>query len=119
MQATKYGRTGSLMHFALYFLLLAIVISGYLISTADGRSIQVFDWFQVPALIPSVEHMEDYAGTVHYTLSMFTMGLVIIHALAALKHHFFNKDRTLLRMLGTKYQSSKSDDIIQLNNTTN
>ena len=96
-------RSAHLMHIALYFLLLAIVISGYLISTADGRSIQIFNWFQVPALIPSVEHMEDYAGTIHYTLSFITMSLVILHVLAALKHHFINKDRTLSRMLGTKY----------------
>lgn len=38
-------------HLALYLLLFAIGISGYLISTADGKPISVFGWFDVPATL--------------------------------------------------------------------
>jgi cytochrome b561 len=38
----------------LYLLLLAIMLSGYLISTADNRSIEVFGWFSIPATITSI-----------------------------------------------------------------
>ncbi len=92
-------RLASLMHKALYLLLIAIVISGYLISTADGRSIQVFNWFEVPALITRVDNLEDYAGDIHWTLAITTIILVVFHALAALKHQFISKDGTLSRML--------------------
>ncbi len=92
--ATKVG------HGALYLGLFAVMISGYLISTADGRGISVFGWFEVPALITSIPDQEDLAGLVHEYLAW---GLVIfsgLHALAALKHHFIDRDPTLKRMFG-------------------
>jgi cytochrome b561 len=78
----------------------SVMISGYLISTADGRAISVFGWFEVPALITSIPDQEDIAGLIHEYLAW---GLVIfsgLHALAALKHHFIDRDPTLKRMLG-------------------
>ncbi|MCH2338347.1 cytochrome b [Pseudomonas sp. NPDC047963] len=92
--ATKAG------HGVLYLGLFAVMISGYLISTADGRSISVFGWFEVPALITSIPDQEDIAGLIHEYLAW---GLVIfsgLHALAALKHHFIDRDPTLKRMIG-------------------
>nr|MBJ6962398.1 cytochrome b [Vibrio cholerae] len=35
-------------HSVMYLLLLTIFVSGYLISTSDGRGIEVFNWFTVP-----------------------------------------------------------------------
>ncbi|WP_193161696.1 cytochrome b [Microbulbifer hainanensis] len=89
-----------LTHVALYALLLVIMTSGYLISTADGRPIEVFDWFSVPATIQGIVHQEDIAGQVHKFLAWSLMALVSLHALAALKHHFIDRDATLRRMLG-------------------
>lgn len=88
------------VHRLFYLLLFVIAISGYLISTADGRGIEVFGWFTVPALIPSFDNMEDVAGDVHYLLALAMMALVGLHSLAALKHHFLDRDGTLTRMLG-------------------
>ncbi|WP_144392720.1 cytochrome b [Pleionea sediminis] len=85
-------------HIIIYVLLFAIFISGYLISTADGRGISVFNWFEVPSLGQFVENQEDLAGEIHELLAFGLIGLVAIHALAALKHHFFDKDSTLKRM---------------------
>ncbi len=87
------------VHRALYLLLFGIVISGYLISTADGRAIEVFGVVAIPSLTGSVANLEDYAGTLHLGLAIALMTLVGLHALAALKHHFVDRDRTLLRML--------------------
>ena len=91
------------LHLSLYLLLFSIMLSGYLISTADGKGISVFDWFTVPALISHLENQEDIAGEIHYWLAVSTMILVALHALAALKHHFINKDRTLKKMLGRSH----------------
>ncbi|SCZ57412.1 cytochrome b [Thiohalomonas denitrificans] len=93
-------RLAKTMHGLLYLLLFAIMISGYLISTADGRSLEVFGWFAIPATLHGIEHQEDIAGTIHLTLAITLVALASLHALAALKHHFLDRDRTLMRMLG-------------------
>lgn len=87
-------------HALLYLGLFALMISGYLISTADGRPVGVFGWFQVPALLSGLPSQEDVAGEVHELLAWALVGLAVVHALAALKHHFIDRDATLLRMLG-------------------
>jgi len=87
-------------HGLLYLGLFVLMIAGYLISTADGRPIEVFGWFQVPALISGLPGQEDVAGEVHELLAWALVGLAVVHALAALKHHFVDRDATLLRMLG-------------------
>ncbi|OBT09389.1 cytochrome b [Vibrio sp. UCD-FRSSP16_10] len=87
-------------HHLMYVLLLALFVSGYLISTEDGRGISVFGWFEVPALGKLFEGQADLAGTVHYYLACTLIGLAAIHALAALKHHFIEKDNTLRKMTG-------------------
>ncbi len=92
-------KVATLVHFVLYALPFALIISGYLISTADGRSISVFDLFEVPALFPAVKGMEDIAGLTHEIIAWSLAGIVVLHAFAALKHHFIDKDRTLLRMI--------------------
>ncbi|MEM7194614.1 MAG: cytochrome b [Pseudomonadota bacterium] len=86
-------------------LLLIIVLLGYLISTAEGDPIDVFGWFEVPATITSIKNQEDVAGFWHYWVAVGLMTLAGIHALAALKHHYFDKDATLVRMLGRDHRS--------------
>ncbi|KAA9001188.1 cytochrome b [Affinibrenneria salicis] len=96
-------RTGAtLAHLALYVLLLSILISGYLISTADGQPISVFGWFSVPAVLSGLKDQADIAGDVHFYLAWGVVILSALHALAALKHHFIDGDMTLKRMLGRR-----------------
>jgi cytochrome b561 len=93
-------RAARIGHGLIYLLLFAIMISGYLISTADGRPVDVFNWFSIPATVHGYELQEDIAGLVHLVLAVSLITLVSMHAVAALKHHFIDRDRTLLRMLG-------------------
>lgn len=93
-----YERIASkIVHWGFYPLLFALMASGYLMSTADGRPIEVFDWFSVPALIHD-KGMEKTFGEIHEFLADFTMVVVALHALAALKHHYLDRGRTLVRM---------------------
>jgi cytochrome b561 len=92
--ATKAG------HGVLYVGLFAVMISGYLISTADGRGIEVFGWFEVPALVTSIPDQADVAGLIHEYLAWAVVIFSALHALAALKHHFIDHDATLKRMIG-------------------
>ncbi|WP_370978466.1 cytochrome b [Agaribacterium sp. ZY112] len=92
-------KAAHLVHIALYLLMFMIFVSGYLISTADGRSIQVFNWFEIPALGSFIENQEDVAGDIHRYLAYSLISLIALHVLGALKHHFIDKDSTLKRML--------------------
>jgi cytochrome b561 len=93
-------RLAALTHRLLYLLLIAVMLAGYLISTADGRDVDVFGLFSVPATLSGLENQEDIAGDVHLALAITLLSAAGLHALAALKHHFLDRDRTLLRMFG-------------------
>ena len=93
-------KLGGLVHSFLYLLLFVIMFAGYFISTADGRGIEVFGLFELPGFGSFVENQEDKAGVLHEYAAYLLMLVVILHAAAALKHHFIDKDQTLLRMLG-------------------
>lgn len=95
-------RLAGIAHRLLYLLLFSVILSGYMISTADGRAVEVFGLFGVPATISGLENQEDIAGDVHRILSYALVGMAGVHALAALKHHFIDGDRTLDRMLGRR-----------------
>ena len=95
---TSLERTASrIVHWGFYPLLFALMVSGYLISTPDGRPIDVFGLFSVPSLIQS-KGLEDAAGLVHEWLAYFTIAVATLHAAGALKHHFVDKNTALTRM---------------------
>lgn len=89
----------SLHHF-MNILVVLIGVSGYIIVTAKGQSLLVFDWFSIPALWQGIANLEDWAGEAHCYLAYGLMGFVVVHILAALKHHFVDKDAVLLRIFG-------------------
>ena len=89
-------------HGFLYLALFAVMIAGYLISTADGVGIPVFGLFEVPALVSGLPDQADTAGAIHLYLAWALVIFSGLHALAALKHHFIDRDATLTRMLGRK-----------------
>jgi len=91
-----------LVHRLHYVFMFALMISGYLIVTADGRGIEVFSWFDFPAVFDAEKGREELAGIIHEYLAWGFMAFIALHAAAALKHHFIDKDATLWRMLGKK-----------------
>lgn len=92
-------KAAHIAHFSLYSLMLVIMFTGILISTAEGRGIMVFDWFELPGFGPLFENQADIAGYIHQYAAYSLMALVVIHAAGALKHHFIDKDATLLKMI--------------------
>ncbi|WP_234497852.1 cytochrome b [Vibrio maritimus] len=101
VEGNQFEKVGAKVgHIAMYVALIVIFVSGYLISTSDGRGIEVFDWFTVPGLGEFFPNQSDIAGEVHFYAAWFVILAAGGHALAALKHHFINKDNTLRKMLG-------------------
>ena len=64
---TRIGATFG--HAFLYLSLFAVMIAGYLISTADGVGIPVFGLFEVPALVSGLPDQADTAGEIHLYLA--------------------------------------------------
>lgn len=91
--------TAQCMHLLLYFVLFALLLSGYLIASADGRPVRVFDWFAVPALTLPLKDQEELAGDIHAVAAWTLIVLAALHATVALIHHFINRDASLRRML--------------------
>jgi cytochrome b561 len=83
-----------------YFLILLICMSGYFISTAKGKGIEFFNWFEVGAITSKIEEgRADLIGEAHEVLAIVLAILVVLHSLAAIKHHFIDKDETLKRIV--------------------
>lgn len=87
------------VHRLFYLLLLLLALTGYLMVTAAGDGLEVFDWFVVPATLHGIDGQEDLAGELHFWLAWGTLALAALHAAGALKHHFIDRDATLRRML--------------------
>jgi cytochrome b561 len=101
VEGNQFEKVGAKVgHLAMYIALFVIFASGYLISTSDGRGIDVFNWFTVPGMGELFPNQSDIAGEVHFYAAWFVILAAAGHALAALKHHFINKDNTLRKMLG-------------------
>lgn len=89
----------SLSKLLLYVFLFTILISGYFICTAEGQAIDVFGLFQIPSFKLLETDQLNLASLAHKYVAWGLFGLVILHAGAAIVHHFFIRDRTLVRML--------------------
>jgi len=103
-------KAGKIIHSFLYLLIFVIMISGYLISTADGRGIEVFELMTIPAFGSIIENQEDIAGLVHKWLAYLLLALATLHALATLKHHFIDKDNTLNRIIGKRQKMENMNE---------
>ena len=87
------------LHGVLYFLIFAIPISGYLYSLSAGVPVVYLGIVPLPILIDPNPELKPILKEVHYLLNMALLGGVVMHALAALKHHFIDHDGILKRML--------------------
>lgn len=99
MSATQIKMAKS-MYGILYLLLLLIPLSGYLIVTTGGKEPSFFGLFELPNLIGKNKELHEVAEEIHELLAFTTMIFIAGHTLMALKHHFIDKDETLLQMLG-------------------
>lgn len=87
------------LHHLLYVLLLLIPVSGWLMSSAKGVPVVYLGLVQLPDLVGKDKGLGDTLEEVHEMLNFGLLALVGMHIAAALKHHFFDRDTTLLRML--------------------
>lgn len=87
------------VHWAFYFFMFAIPITGILLTSAAGVPPSFFGLFVIPEIITPNEHMRYLLTVIHQWLAYALILTFFAHVGAALKHHFINKDNILRRML--------------------
>ena len=93
-------------HAVLYLLMLVIPVSGWLMSSAKGYQTVWFGVLPIPDLLGKDKQLGDALAELHGALNGLLMFIVIVHVLAALKHHFIDRDHVLRRMLPSSKDSS-------------
>jgi len=86
-------------HAALYALIIAMPLTGWIMSSARNFSVSWFGVFQLPDLVGPNRRLYDAMLTTHGVLAWTLATLAALQALAALRHHFVMKDDVLRRML--------------------
>ncbi len=88
-----------LSHYGFYALLFAMPLSGLVMSAAANYPVSYFGWFTLPNLVGPDERLRDSMEELHHLFAFSLFVLASVHVAAALKHHFFDKDDVLRRML--------------------
>lgn len=86
-------------HLLLYLLLLAVPLSGWLMSSALGFQTVYFGVLPIPDLLAKNKELGESLKFVHMFLNYTLGALVLLHVGAALKHHLIDRDDVLARML--------------------
>ena len=84
----------------LMLMMLTMPIAGIIMSRASGNAIDFFGLFTIPAFAEKNESLANLAHEAHEIGGIVIAIIIVLHILAALKHHFISKDSTLKRMLG-------------------
>jgi len=86
-------------HWSLYFLLFAMPITGWLMSSASAYSVSWFNLFQLPDFVAPSEGLKEIFEETHETLAKVLILVASIHVIAAIKHAMIDKDGMLQRII--------------------
>jgi cytochrome b561 len=88
-----------LTHMLLYGLIIAVPLSGWLMSSAKGFQTVWFGVLPLPDLVGKDKELGDLLALVHQGLNLVLFLLVAMHIAAVIKHRFIDRDSVLSRML--------------------
>ena len=91
-------RLAGLVHFLLYFGMILMPVSGYIMSSAGGHDISIFGLVNVPLLIEKNEDLGHTAKEIHELGGNALIAAIVLHFVGAMKHHIIDRDGTLRRM---------------------
>ncbi len=86
-------------HVGLYALLFAMPITGWLMSSARNFPVSWWGLVQLPDFVKPDKALYELMHDIHGLLAWILLATALLHAAAALKHHFVLKDDVLRRML--------------------
>jgi cytochrome b561 len=86
-------------HAVLYLVLLAMPLLGWAMTSAQGHPVALFNVLPLPALVAINPDLADTLQEWHEGCAWVLLGLVSLHILAALWHHWVRRDGVLAGML--------------------
>lgn len=89
------------LHWVLYVLMLAIPLTGWLMSSAKGFQTVYLGLLPIPDFLSKDEVLGGILARLHAALAYALIALIVVHVAAALKHHLIDGDDILRRMLPT------------------
>ena len=93
------------VHYALYALLLAVVVLGFCFRWAQQEPLSFFGLFAIPSPYPFAKEQAGSIGNLHWWVATIIIVVAGLHAAAALFHHYVLRDDVLLRMLPGRHAS--------------
>ncbi len=92
-------RLAAVIHFFFYAALIAMPMTGWIMSSAASYPVSVFGLFTLPNIVGPDENAVDLMKDVHEFLAYILIAAIILHVAGALKHHVIDRDETLRRMI--------------------
>jgi cytochrome b561 len=92
-------RAANASHALLYVLFFAAPLTGWLFSSAAGIQTVYFKVLPIPDLLEKNKELADILKVTHRWINYTMAAVIVLHAAAALKHHFVDRDDVLTRML--------------------
>ena len=102
-------RSAVFVHWVLLLSTIIMPLSGLLYSSASGHGVEILGFVLVPSnysevnpseAIPFDDTLSEIGEETHKLLGYVLAATIVLHIVGTFKHHYFDKDRTLLRMLG-------------------
>lgn len=97
------------VQWAMYALMAAVPLAGWAYNSASNFPLQWFGLFNLPRLVAADPGARAFWHGMHEALAWTLVALALLHAAAALKHHFRDRDDTLRRMLPRLRRHSDTD----------
>ncbi len=87
------------VHYVLYFCMIVMPLTGWMMSSSAGISVSFFGLFVLPDLVSPDKNLHELCEFIHGWTADFLIAIICLHVAASLKHYFINKDRILQRIL--------------------
>lgn len=97
--SARQARAAHLSHALLYVFMFAIPLSGWLYSSASGKSVVYLGLVPLPDLVAADKGLAETLKEVHKYLNFTLAAFVVLHIAAAWKHHLVDRDNVMARML--------------------
>ncbi len=91
-------KASAVSHGFLLVLLLAMPVSGWLMSSAGGVTVYWFGVLQMPDLVPRDRLTFEMLRTLHHKLAWILIAALVIHVLAVVHHDILRRDGIFARM---------------------
>ncbi len=94
------SRASQIMHWALYVVIFATILAGWMLVGTHRSPVDIylFGLIKMPHIMSPGSPLHEPLEEIHETLAFGLIGLVAVHVLAALHHHFVMRDNILARM---------------------